>query len=425
MHGIVNRQRGLLVAAPALAVVATVLYAPVLSCYFVDDDFQWLAAGLWFDPGVLYRLDRLEHFYRPATQLYFWIAANVLGPSPFALHALNLMLHAGNSMLVLLLGQRIGDIRVGLLAALFFVVQPRSFEAVGWVSGVAHLICTGAYLATVLLHSNRGEGSPARRTAVIGTFLTALLANETGVTLLPMLIVWDACFSRDLPRHSLVKRYAPFVVMLGVYLAIETVATSRNYLVTEGHYRLGWHVVPNLLTYVSWMWVGRRDAWSLTAIAAGLLLLIWRGSPAARLSASWLVVTLVPVSFFTWELSARYTYLPSVGLSLLIGLLFARLLDWARLPRWRTIASAAVAMLVVTAAARSAVYARQGITDFCERTRIYERYVDLVRRSRPDVGEGRVVVVPPRPVEMPERFLRPLIETVYRTPVAGVEETIR
>jgi len=417
-----NPRRAVLIAAVGLSAITVLVYAPVLNCYFVDDDFQWIAGALWFNPSILYRIDRVGHFYRPVTQLYFWLAASVLGPSPFAFHAVSLALHAANGVLVFLLGKRIGDVKLGALASLFFAVQPRSFEAIGWIAGVAHLLCAGAYLSTMILHARAPDGPGRLRVLSLATFVTALLTNETGVTLLPMLAVWDVCFNRDFAARTALRRYLPFVLILVAYLGVEAVVTSRNYVVTEGHYRVGRHVVPNVLHYISWMWVGRRGVWSLAAIAALWLVLIVLGSRPARFAALWIVITLAPVSLFTWGLSARYTYLPAVGLSLLLGLLFTSLLRRADVSRIRPLAYGTLAILAVAVVIRSGVYARRGVEDLCERGRVYKRYADLVRDSHVDIPYMKTVKVPRRPAGIPERFVQPLIEVESLTRVSGVEE---
>ena len=44
-----------------------------------------------------------------------------------------------------------------------------------------------------------------------------------------------------------------------LYLAIDLWINSRNYVVSQGHYGIGLHIVTNALDYIDALYVGRRD----------------------------------------------------------------------------------------------------------------------------------------------------------------------
>jgi hypothetical protein len=276
-----------------------------------------------------------------------------------------------------------------------------------------------------MLHTRQYADGSRWRTPALATFTVALLTNEAGVTLLPVLVIWDVCFRKTTSTRVTVRRYLPFLLILFGYLAVEILVTRRNYVVTEGHYRIGAHVVWNVLHYIAWIGVGRRDVWSLVAIAVTLGVLIAAGSRAGRFAALWLVITLAPVAPFTWALSPRYTYLPSVGFSLLLAVLCVFLFSRTA-ARWTSAAGYAVmAVLAAAIAVRSAAYARQGIEDLCHRAGIYQQYAGLVRESLTGVGHLSTVTVPSPPPEIAERFLQPLVEVTFRTRVTSVESSSR
>ena len=93
---------------------------------------------------------------------------------------------------------------------------------------------------------------------------------------------------------------------------------SRSYLVEEGHYRFGLHAIPNLLGYVVTLYAGKRNLQSFVIVALALAALLLKGTPRVIFATAWLVLVLVPFSFFTWSNTSRYAYMPAVGMALLI-----------------------------------------------------------------------------------------------------------
>jgi hypothetical protein len=157
--------------------------------------------------------------------------------------------------------------------------------------------------------------------------------------------------------------YAPFALLLSGYLTIAYIVNTRSYLVTEGHYRLGLHAVPNLLAYLVaiLVWV-RGPVQDLVLVAAMGAALVF-GTPRMRFFMVWILVTLLPVLFFTWGIAARYEYVPAAGVSLLVAELLGA---WHASPPGRigtTAKHVAIALIVVTLVVRSTHFARRGTVD--------------------------------------------------------------
>ena len=132
------------------------------------------------------------------------------------------------------------------------------------------------------------------------------------------------------------------------------------------------------------------------------------GGPRLRFSVFWIGLTLLPVSFFTWDNAARYLYLPAVGFSMLAAdlLLGLRALAGRRLP-----ARAATVVMVVAVAAlavRFGSFAKRAADSFPARTASYARFVNELRRSNPAARPGDTVFIDQRYLDgVPELYRQP------------------
>ncbi len=94
---------------------------------------------------------------------------------------------------------------------------------------------------------------------------------------------------------------------------------SRNYVVTEGHYRIGPHIGRNLADYLIALYVGRHTPLEYGLSPAIPVLLLVRGSREVRTWTVWMLIALAPVLPFAWGTSSRYLYGPSIPFSWLVA----------------------------------------------------------------------------------------------------------
>jgi hypothetical protein len=139
--------------------------------------------------------------------------------------------------------------------------------------------------------------------------------------------------------------------------------------------------------------------------------LLVAGSARVRFFVVWMLMTIVPSTFFVWQNSSRYLYLPAAGFAMLLaeGILAVRRLMASRLsPRAGRIAAG---LLTVALAARFAVSASRLPKEFREWTRPYRRFVTAVRRANPAPLAGAVVFVDRENADgIPELYLDPAAE---------------
>lgn len=428
--GAVSRGATAVVAALVIAAVGWI-YRVAVHGYFFNDDFQWLQMAMRFDVAHLFRVEQYSHFYRPVVEAYFTIGYRLFGCDPYPFHLASVAIHLLTGLVVFLFARafaRRADF--ALICAVIFLVQPSYVDAVAWVGAITDQLPALWYVLTLFLHLRYLQ--TGRRVFVVtalAAFVVCLMTAEMSATLLAAMLLLEWAVGGEAGRPSTWRRmlrktpvYLPFVVVLAAYLALAFSVNSRSYLVTEGHYRLGWHAVPNMLWYVVWLYVGKQGMVSYLTIGALAVLLLARGTPRVRFAVCWLALTLLPPSLFTWGNVGRYLYLPAVPFTLLLceGLVGAGNLLEKRV-------SCRVARLVVTAACllvavRFAFFAQNAGGNFRARTRPYERLAVVLEASNPNPSPGDRVAVPQAAVEGIEEMYRdPAAQVVFCTPDVHVD----
>ena len=159
-------------AAILTTLVSLLAYGFSVRLPFFSDDlvhFRWLSAtdlvGIWTSARAL-------GYYRPLSftlwKLLWALQAGYHAPT---MHALNIGVHALNSLLVLALLsglERKRNLLLGLTAAILFSLFPFSYQAVPWVGSLSHPLATALILGALVLgwqrqrHLDR-NGRRARR----------------------------------------------------------------------------------------------------------------------------------------------------------------------------------------------------------------------------------------------------------------------
>ena len=282
------------------------------------------------------------------------------------------------------------------IAALVFAVLPGTIAAVAWVSAVTALLMTVCYLTAVLAHLRwlDTQRSTARVVTVVA-FIAALLSHEGAVTLLPTLMLADLTFAKGgrVPVRDLARRYGLFALLLVGYLAISFIVNRANPNVTGGEYRVGMHAVRNLLEYVSALDVGRHDAFTLLGTGVALLLLIRFGTMPVRFATVWMLVALVPYSFFMTTRSGRYVYLAAAGFSLLLaGVLVA--LSQALQSRLGARKGMVISIaLAVAIAGRFAAFAAREVPRAVAPGEVYRAWFESFQRVHSALPRGAAVTI--------------------------------
>lgn len=402
--------------------MAFVAYRPAVSAYFFDDDFQWLVGTWEFTPWQLVDVTHMRHFYRPVIDLYFAGATPLFRGSPTAFHIANIVLHGVNGLVLLALARAIsGRLDYAFFAALFFIVQPGDVDAVAWVSALAEPVSAffGGLALLGFVHFRRTNRTVLHILSAIA-FTLALLTHESSVVFTALMVLADWAFFDGFAaanRGGLLRRYLVYAMVTAAYLAVDLSINSRNYVVTQGHYAIGPHVIKNTLDYLSALYVGRGNVWNYAFIVVGLVALFVKGSRRVVFAAAWMILALMPFVFFTWSNTSRYLYLPAMGFAMLVadGILALDAFLGSRIGI--TARRVVVALVVAAIAGRFTAFAIRNVNWFAQRTEEYRRYIARFRQIHGDVpSHARIAAGPQLPGPETNEFLTALVRWEYRDP---------
>jgi hypothetical protein len=187
------RMRNLSIWMPAV-ILAAALYAVTIRGTFVWDD-RYIASA---DPRLqdasgwrlffiqAYRPNAVDNLWRPLTSLTYWVQWR-MGGAAWALHLFNIVVHAGASAGVALLGYRLAGRKAGLIAGLLFAAHPVHVEGVAYLVGRAESLCALFGVGALLLFTYR----PLTVRKAIGVFVLALasaVSKEQGL-LVPVMLI--------------------------------------------------------------------------------------------------------------------------------------------------------------------------------------------------------------------------------------------
>ena len=410
-----------LLAVVALATTAIISTRAIAYGLFADD-FGWLAGAQLFDPARLVILTGRTHFYRPVVEAYFAAALATCGHSVACYHFLNIILHAVTALLVAVMAGTLSRTwALGFLAGVLFVVQPAPVETIIWVSAVGELIATALFVLTVwLFYRSLCGGRRAPYVLSILSFAACLLTHESGVTLLAVLALVTWLFGPDLssdqvatPRASLRRLglLMPFIAAAAAYGLVAYTVNSRNYVITEGQYGIGVHILSNVVHSLVTLAVARRELPGLVTTGALALWVMFKAPVRMRLYVLWVIVTLLPFAGFRDGLASRYLYLPAVGFAALT----AEVLWSVRRPleRWRRGGGAVWGALAIGVTLRCAIFAVENVKTWEQVSAPYREYAATVRGLYPSLETGVLVEVPQPPYGVGLQSVPALVQWEY------------
>lgn len=300
-----------------------------------------------------------SNFYRPLQSLSHMIDYLFFGLQPFGYHAINIILHAINAVLVYFLILLITKQKVAsFVSSLLFAVHPIHVEAVTYISGRADLLVAFFILLSLIFFIVYSECAKLKRiifySISVLCFILALLSKELAIVFPLTLIVYDLSFRRKNLRDlsSFLRAYALFIIIdliyillrltilnfgLGVYLTGNYPLYSRLIILSHSfniYFRLlvlplDLHMCRIFGLYLSLSNPITFFSVLSFALAVILLILSYKRARLIFFSGAWYIILFLPQSGI-YPINAfaadHFLYLPSIGFFLIIGFLMTRYL---------------------------------------------------------------------------------------------------
>jgi protein O-mannosyl-transferase len=376
-----------------LAVIVWVAFGQALRHEFVGYDDQryvvqnpWVTNGL--TPGGIKWAFTHVHAsnWHPLTTISHMLDCQLYGLQPWGHHLTNILLHAAAAILLFLALRKLtGDLWPSLLVATVFAVHPLRVESVAWVSERKDVLSGMFFMLTLWAYARyaRGNGRPFWYLTVVVFFALGLMCKPTLVTLPFVLLLLDYWpLGRSQPSSSrgdgitrnkwtwLVVEKLPLFV-LSAASCVATLLAQQDALDASLKPPLMERFGNALVSYVVYLgqmiWPARlavlypypEGTLKVGQVILALLLLlsisatvfVWRRKyPFLLTGWLWYLGMLVPmigiVQVGSQVRADRYTYLPQIGLYILVAWGAMELFHLWRRSR---VILAAAALLIITA----------------------------------------------------------------------------
>jgi hypothetical protein len=387
-------------------------YLSTIDDYFVRDDFgvvQLLAQKpAFYFPRWFYTswMDQIWGFtpdeVRPFPALSYQVTALGGAASPVLHHALNILIHAANGLLVVAIARTAAllSLPAATLAGMVFVLLPVHAESVAWITGRVDSMPAMFYLASFLAYARwRHGGSQSGRlyTWSVLIFFVALFTKQNTITMVGTLVAYDAvCLRRSWrPLGAFARPYVPFAMLTGAYLWLRYMlfgqVAREGSLNAQGladfavlfrrhltHVVTGWIDGPQIV-----MWI----------LVAGVVLLWLAAKDRMRLTVAffgpvWWLLGVAPVAVAGYS-SPRHVYLAAVGWAIVFGTAYEYLRERRSSAAWRR----AAALCAVAGVVWYLVPLRHSVREWNTMASVSQRAVRDVQDVARAAPEGTLLIL--------------------------------
>jgi len=343
----------------ALAAITVAVFSPLFHCDFLNFDDQayvtenpYVRSGLnGYSLAWAFQTSTAGNWH-PVTWMSHMLDCQCYGMKAGGHHLTNVLIHAANAMLLFLLLQKMtGAMWRSALVAALFAWHPAHVESVAWIAERKDVLCSFFWLLTIWAYVRSVENLKSQisnfKFFYIGTlffFALALLSKPMAVTLPFVLLLLDFWPLGQMSRDSLsrlVVEKTPLFALSAACCSWTLWAQRRGHAVGEIHlaHRLS-HVLASYLDYVVLLVFPRHLAIyypyplheqtlrvlggaAALALISALAIAAARRRPWLAVGWFWFVGMLVPVigliQVGDQALADRYTYLPAIGLFIILA----------------------------------------------------------------------------------------------------------
>jgi protein O-mannosyl-transferase len=361
-----SKQRLYLIVCVGLAIVVVGVYWPVRNYEFLhyDDDVyvtdnEQVKHGLsWQGIQWAFTTGHASNWH-PLTWLSLMLDCQLFGVKSGPMHIVNVLFHIANTILLFLVLARMtkGLWQSAFIAGLF-ALHPLHVESVAWIAERKDVLSTLFWLLTMLAYAQYAERKSAGRyIAVLVLFAMGLLAKPMLVTLPFVLLLFDywplSRFSSPrLSVRGLLLEKLPLLILSVVSSVVTFIVQQRGGAVADSSRLLFDERVLNaVVSYLAYLgkmlWPAKLAALyphpintipvSMAVISGTVLILITifsiyhvRRYKYLLVGWLWYLGTLVPVigivQVGAQAMADRYTYVPLIGIFVIIAFGAAELL---------------------------------------------------------------------------------------------------
>jgi tetratricopeptide (TPR) repeat protein len=361
-----GRRAAPVIAGLLLFAVVTLVFLPTLRNGFIGyDDSLFVTENPVVQRGLNWRnvgwafLQPVAANWHPLTTLTHMLDCQLYGLKPWGHHLTNVLLHAASAVLLFLAFRRMtGRFGEPMVLAALFALHPLRVESVAWISERKDVLSALFWMITVLAYGRYAQERAARGPKVRVWYGATLAGFACGLMSKPMLVTlpfvlllldcwplkrfeWNAESFRKKTLWPLVREKVPFVALSAVASVI-TLFAQRAAGAVATEMPLGTRVANALVSYARYVgklfWPADLSVfyphprhwpaglvWAAAAflfVVSAVVILRARRRPYLAVGWLWFCGTLVPViglvQVGAQAMADRYSYVPSIGLLLMV-----------------------------------------------------------------------------------------------------------
>lgn len=340
------------------------LILAVSATLIVYSRFLFFGHISWDDPEMVFRNDMVKNFdlkgllthhfvgnYIPVTMLVHALAWFLFENNDGGHHALNILLHVVNGLLVYQLGKRL--FRTEMIAAagaVIFLLHPLQVESVGWISELKNVLSTAFYLAGMLAYLNFiSQNKKSHYFLAFLFFILGCLSKPSAVVFPLSLICIDILVKQVFSLKTLWNKipFFAFSILFGIInIKTQTADLFINHAHEFPYYQragfAGFAILKYLLLFLlpvnqSVIYPYPEINPAVFAVGFGMIVLLvglivffirqkkytWPALLLFILANLILVLQLLPFGEVLY--ADRYLYIPLIGLAWIAGLLISRI----------------------------------------------------------------------------------------------------
>jgi tetratricopeptide (TPR) repeat protein len=359
------------------------LYAQVHGFQFVNyDDPDYVLENPHVRAGdVAWAFTSMEHAnWFPLTWLSHILDVELFGIHSGAHHLTSVAIHALSALLLFGLLRKItGERWPSAFVAFVFAAHPLHVESVAWIAERKDVLCALFFLLTLWAYARYVERPGALRyIMMLVAFACGIMAKPMIVTLPFVVLLMDVWPLRRFSRRAVVEK-VPLFALSTAAAVVAYVAQQRGGAVSSIPVALRLeNAAVSYVTYIGqFFWPAKLavfypfpaavPAWEWVAAALVLIAITIAALRSTAVAVGWLwyLGTLVPVigvvQIGLQSHADRYTYIPSIGLSIALAWGFSALV---KQHRWLAAPVAAWACAICAATFIQAAAWRDSVTLF-------------------------------------------------------------
>lgn len=293
----------------------------------------------------------MPNYYRPTFIISLYMDYGLWGLNPLGYHLTNLILSILNNILIFFISSMIfKNNRIGFITAIIFAIHPTHAEPVAYISARNELICTFFLFLSLIFYLKFRLGTKKSLTIILSTvfYFFSLLSKENAVIMPLLIFLYELSFHKNDINKSF-KFLFFFVLATLIYFLLRLKFTTLSENAPLIHRLL---TFPKIFVYDLFLLFfpffhktfyqvdiinNFFDKYFLFYLLFLIIflsgsLIISKYDKRLFFCLKWVFITLIPVStlitlIYPTLIAERYLYLPSVGFSMFLAVIFNDIYD--------------------------------------------------------------------------------------------------